>query len=156
MTSLIPWRKKRNSEARQPDPYLPAWYDRFFSEPFFTLPEAVTGGSLWRTDLDIREGKKEITVEAEIPGMNKEDIHVSLHGRNLNIKGEKSRENETTDKGLYRKERSYGFFNRTVELPAAVDESSISATYKKGVLTVEMKKSKEAPGRAITIKTSAQ
>ncbi|MFW6237414.1 MAG: Hsp20/alpha crystallin family protein [Desulfosudaceae bacterium] len=156
MTSLIPWRKKRNSEVRQPDPNLPAWYDRFFTEPFFSLPEGVTRGSLWWPDLDIREGKKDITVEAEIPGMNKEDIHVSLQGRHLTIKGEKSRENETTEKGLYRKERSYGFFNRTVELPAEVDESAITATYKKGVLKVELKKAKEAQGRAIAIKTGGK
>ncbi|MFO8049301.1 MAG: Hsp20/alpha crystallin family protein [Desulfosudaceae bacterium] len=156
MTSLIPWRKKRNSEVRNADNGLPFWQDRFFTDPFSRLSDLVSNNSSWWPATDIREGKNKITVEAELPGMDKDDLDVSINGRRLNIKGEKSHENETTEKGLYRQERSYGYFNRTVELPAEVDESSITATYKKGVLKVEMKKTKEEQERAIPVKTGGK
>jgi len=79
--------------------------------------------------LDISEGKKEIMVKAEIPGIEADDLDVSLDGRTLIIKGEKRQEKEDEDENYHRMERSYGYFSRTAQLPADVDPSKVEASY---------------------------
>ena len=85
--------------------------------------------------------------------MDAKDIDVSLSGRHLTIKGEKKKEKEEKDKNFHRIERSYGSFHRTIELPTEVDESSVKASYKKGVLKIELAKIKGAESKTITVKS---
>ena len=72
--------------------------------------------------------------------MDVKDIDLKLEGRILTIKGEKKAEKEEKEENYHRLERTYGFFNRSLELPAKVDPVSVEARFKKGVLTVVMKK----------------
>jgi HSP20 family protein len=102
--------------------------------------------------LDISEGKKEITVKAEIPGVEAGDLDVSLDERTLIIKGKKKQEKEDKDENYHRMERSYGYFRRTVQLPADVDPSKVEASYKKGVLKVVLKKTKESEAKKIEVR----
>src|SRR5439155_24860824 len=81
---------------------------------------------------------KEIKVCAEIPGVDAKDIDVSVEDGMLTIKGEKKYEREQNEKGQYRIERSYGAFERSIALPAEVDESKAKAEFKKGVLRLTL------------------
>lgn len=160
MNSIIPWRRKQKEAVEHYNMERPEWFDRFFSpfdslleESFFPVARGFTGEHVWWPDIDVNEGKNDITVEAEIPGMEKDDIQVYLDGRVLTIKGEKMQDSETKKRGVFRRERSYGYFNRSVELPAEVDANSISAKYKRGVLKVELKKTESAKQKSIPVKT---
>src|SRR6266567_90639 len=95
----------------------------------------------------LRNQDKEIKVSAEIPGVEPKDIDVSVEDGILTIKGEKKYEREEKEKGQYRMERSYGSFERTIELPAEVDESKAKAEFKKGVLRLTLPKRPGAPSR---------
>jgi HSP20 family protein len=126
--------------------------DRLF-ERFgdWDLPEMRVFGE-WTPSLDVLETKDALVVKAEIPGIESNDISVSLEGQMLTIKGEKRHEKEEKDEQFYRAERSYGAFARTVRLPASVDGSKVTATYKNGLLTVTMPKAPGAKGNLIPVK----
>ena len=151
MKSLIPW-KKRNREMANFRKDFDEVMDRFFSDPAFSIPKVFSEKS-WYPSVDVSEGKRNIIVKAEIPGVDKEGIDVSLDGKLLTIHGEKKHEKEESDEHYHRVESSFGFFKRTIELPADVDASKVDAKYKNGVLKMKLKKAKEAETRTIKIKT---
>jgi HSP20 family protein len=149
----MPWKKKKERKPawglETTDHFLGRFWDRdvfFPSNRFFQ--------NSWHPSVDVNEGKTSITVKAEISGIDKKDINVSLNGRILTIKGEKKQEKEENDKYHYRMECSYGRFNRSIELPAEVDASKVKAKFKKGVLTVELQKVKESEHVKIEVKTA--
>ena len=86
------------------------------------------------------ETDKEVKVCAEIPGVDAKDIDVTVEDGTLMIKGEKKYEQQEKEKGQYRMERSYGFFERSIRLPTDVDESKAKAEFKKGVLRLTLPK----------------
>ena len=143
---LIRWTPMRNvtSFRDEMDTLLEDLYGRM------TVPEDGHEGD-WLPPLDMSEGESDVTVSLELPGMNKEDIKVSVKDDVLTVSGEKKQE-KTDDDGenSCRIERSYGFFKRSVSLPAEVDAAKVKATFKDGILKVEMprievKKPKEIP-----------
>jgi HSP20 family protein len=104
----------------------------------------------WFPVMDMSEGKDDITASMELPGIKKEDIKVSVHDDVLTISGEKKQEQADEGENARRVERSYGYFKRSVSLPAGVDPGKVKATFKEGVLKVtlpklESKKPKEIP-----------
>ena len=105
----------------------------------------------WAPALDIQEKKDELIVRAEVPGMKKEDINVSLDDNQLVISGEKRCDTELNDAGGYRSECFYGRFHRSIPLPFGVNQKKIKAGYKDGVLTVHLPKSDEAKPRQIQV-----
>jgi len=149
MVNLKPWKRKNNSADWRGEGANSL--KRFFDEPF--LPSFYPfDRSEWWPRVDVSEGRTSITVEAEIPGMDKKDIDLSVEeGRYLHIRGQKSQENKENKKGYYRVERSYGYFNRTLELPAEVDDTGIDAKYRRGVLKIKLKKRKDSARRSIKI-----
>jgi HSP20 family protein len=149
----MPWKKEKENSVTEFRKEFDNLVDRFFGTGLFPMTEGFFEKN-WYPTLDVSEGKKEITVKAEIPGVEAKDIDVSINGRMLTIKGEKKQEKEEKDKNYHRIERSYGCFNRSVELPADVDETSVDASYKKGVLKVTLKKARETEFKKIEIKTS--
>ncbi|MFZ5449612.1 MAG: Hsp20/alpha crystallin family protein [Thermodesulfobacteriota bacterium] len=104
--------------------------------------------------VDIKETDTEIVVKAEVPGMDPNDINISVTGDVLTIKGEKKSEREEKEESYHLVERSYGSFSRSLSLPAAVDLDKIEAKYDKGVLTVTCPKKEEVKPKAIEIKTA--
>ena len=152
MKSLIPW-KKRNREMVTLRKDLDDLMDRFFGDPVFTIPNLFSEKS-WYPNVDVSEGKTDIIVKAEIPGVDKEGIDISLDGRLLTIHGEKKHEKEESDEHYHRVESSFGLFKRTIELPADVDESKVDAKYKNGVLKIKLNKAKETDTRKIKINTN--
>ncbi len=101
--------------------------------------------------VDLSENKDSFVLKAELPGMKKEDVKVTLQNNILTISGEKKQEQEEKGKTFHRIERSYGSFSRTVELPVAVKTDAIKADFKDGVLTVELPKLEEAKPKEIAI-----
>ena len=152
MFELMPWKKREQRGLTNLRRNFDDIANRFFDRDFWAP------GDLFREDrllpsVDISEGKKNITVKAEIPGVEANDIDISLSGKLLTIKGEKKQEKEEKDENYHRMERSYGYFNRTIELPAEVDPEKVDASYKKGVLKIELKKTRESETKKIEIKS---
>ncbi len=126
--------------------------DRLFESPlqeFARSPQLMTGG--WGPALDVHEDKDNLTVKAELPGMKKEDIEISLHDGSLSISGERKGESRHEDAEICRSERFFGRFQRTVSLPTAVDSNKVKAQYKDGVLTVTLPKTEEAKPKQIDV-----
>ncbi len=122
-------------------------FDRFggFGIPAFSRmfdPEPSSAYLL--PAVDIAETDDAYTVTAELPGMDEKDIDVSVNGDILTIKGEKRQEKEEKNKSYYVSERSFGQFQRSLNLPAGIDRDKIGAAFAQGVLTVTLPKSAEA------------
>ncbi|MDM7999560.1 MAG: Hsp20/alpha crystallin family protein [Dehalococcoidia bacterium] len=98
----------------------------------------------WAPALEVYEKDNNFVVKAELPGVKKEDVDVSITGDTLTIKGQKKASKEIRDEDYYRCESQYGSFSRTITLPAAVDTKKIEATYENGVLEIHVPKAKEA------------
>jgi HSP20 family protein len=105
--------------------------------------------------VDVTEDDKAFNVTVELPGMDEKDVAVAVADRVLTIRGEKKEEKEKKDKDVYRSERAYGSFRRMMELPADVDAEKIDASFKKGVLTIALPKSKEAQAKVRQIPVKA-
>jgi HSP20 family protein len=105
----------------------------------------------WLPPVDIYEDKDNLTVKAELPGMKKEDIGISLHDGYLTLSGERKQEKNYQDADASRSERLLGRFQRTVNLPCQVNTEDIKATYTDGVLTVVLPKAEEAKPKQIPI-----
>ncbi len=91
--------------------------------------------------IDIREDEKQFTITAELPGVNPKDVSVTLKDDLLTIRGEKKTEHKREENGYWCSERSYGSFSRSVRMPDNIEyNGNIKATYKDGVLTVELPK----------------
>lgn len=95
-------------------------------------------------DIDETEDDKAIHISIELPGMDEKDVDVTLTGRELTIRGEKKQEEELREKDYFLRERTYGSFRRTLELPVDIDESAIEASFRKGVLSLTLPKTAEA------------
>ena len=127
--------------------------DRLFESP---LGETRTSQLLsgWTPALDVYEEKDHFIVKAELPGMKKEDIEVSFHDGGLSISGERKSETKHEDAEVYRAERFFGRFQRTVAFPTPVAVDKAKASYKDGVLTVALPKTEEAKHKHIDVSVS--
>ena len=127
-------------------------FSDFLEHPFFEATSPM--GDDFTPRVDISESDKNIMVAVELPGMEVEDIDISLNQNTLTISGEKKTETEKKGKQFHRIERSYGSFRRSIPLPADVDQDRVAAAFERGVLTVNLPKSPSAleQGKRITIK----
>ena len=108
----------------------------------------------WSPALDVIDDKDNFVVKVELPGMKKEDINLSLHDGVLTISGERKFERENKEGETFRSERYFGEFQRSVTLPAAIDASKVTASYKEGVLSIELAKAEEAKPKQIAVNVS--
>jgi len=106
----------------------------------------------WAPAVDLYEDKDNVVVRAELPGMKKDEIEISLHEGNLIISGERKLESKDDDGEASRSECFFGRFQRALELPKAVDPNKVTATYKDGILTVKLPKTEESKPKQITVK----
>jgi HSP20 family protein len=106
----------------------------------------------WTPAIDLYEDKDHLIVKAELPGMKKEEIELSLHQGSLTISGE--RKFEHGDTKASRSERFFGRFQRSIGLPKEVDAGKVNATYKDGILTVSLAKTEASKPRQIEVKAS--
>jgi len=108
----------------------------------------------WSPRADVSESSDAYTIKAELPGVNKNDVKITLHENVLTIKGEKKQEKEEKDKNLHRIERSYGSFERSFSLPSGLKSEKIDAAYKDGVLTITLPKAESAKPKEIEVKAA--
>jgi HSP20 family protein len=128
--------------------------ERLFESPFSDLVEGSEFLRLWNPAVDVYEDKNDVFVKAELPGMKKEHIDVSLHDGVLSISGERKSEEKHEDAETYRSERFTGRFNRSITLPTLVKADQVKAHYQDGVLTVTLPKAEEAKTKTIEVKVS--
>jgi HSP20 family protein len=102
--------------------------------------------------IEIIEDNNDVVVKAELPGLKKEDIEISVAERLLTIKGEKKRETERKGEGYHYSERSYGAFERCFEIPRDVQADKVHAAFKDGVLEIRLPKTEEAKRKEVKVK----
>jgi len=153
LKELIPWKKNENSlsvhrDAGDPFQSFSREMDRLFTDFLGDFPGRMSLANrsfgAFMPSMDVKETEKEITVTAELPGMEQKDVEVTLTEGVLSIKGEKREEHEEEKGDTYRSERRYGAFERALPLPADVEVDKAKAEFKKGVLKVVLPKSEKA------------
>jgi len=121
----------------------------------YALPSRDSGFfSGWTPALDVYDEKDNFVVKAELPGLKKEDIEINVHNGVLTISGERKSETEKKEGQTFRSERYFGRFQRSVTLPALVNVSEVKASYKDGVLTIDLPKAEEAKPKQIAVTVS--
>ncbi len=127
--------------------------NRLFSSnlPRFFNDEGIARGA-WSPNVDIFENKDQIVIEAELPGMNREDFDLSVENNVLTLYGERRFEKKDEGDNYHRVERSYGSFSRSFTLPQSVSAEGANAEFRNGVLRVSLPKREEVKARKIQIK----
>ena len=144
------------SKASAPFGVMQRWQreiNRLFGDPFgdWLVPEEPFIED-WMPALNVYEEKDYFVVEAELPGMKKDDIHIYMSGDSLNITGQRKQERAEKGRDAYRSERYFGHFHRTIPLPVAVKAEAIEARYRDGILTVTCPKTEEAREKQVDVK----
>ncbi|HBY58040.1 MAG TPA: hypothetical protein DEG96_09325 [Candidatus Atribacteria bacterium] len=146
---LVPWEPKEIKRLRD-------LFDDFFD--FELLPESrrltrrrwMEGGE-WSPLIDVIDKKDNILVKAELPGVDKKDVKISLSENTLTIQGERKEEKEIKKEDYYCCERAFGTYSRTIALPVEVDKTKAKATFKNGVLEITLPKKEEIKPKEIEI-----
>lgn len=126
----------------------PAWRPLLEELPWgWPWGTAPGRGAAWHPAVDVIDRPDEVVVEAELPGVDPDRIDIEVRDHELRIRGETRRETERTEGGIYRAERRYGAFIRSVALPADVDGDQARARYRRGVLEIHLPKRQEARRR---------
>lgn len=128
-------------------------FERLFADFAGGLPAAVAAVAL-APRLDVVESDAEFEIEAEMPGLHREDIEISFNDGVLTIRGEKKIEEERKAKNRHVSERRYGEFRRSLRLPSSVDPNAIKATMENGVLRVVAPKLAHAEAKKIEVRSS--
>ena len=108
----------------------------------------------WFPVMDLAETDDDVSASIELPGLKKEDINVSVHNDVLTITGEKKQEKSEKTENRRRIERSYGYFKRSVILPAEVDPEKVTASYSEGILKIVMPKVESKKPKQIPVQIS--
>jgi HSP20 family protein len=131
--------------------------DRFFDEPFFSAPQLWSQrGDQFPLPLDMIEEEGQYVVKASIPGINPEDVEITLTDNVLTIKGETKQESENTDSNYHVRERHFGSFMRQIALPMPVNSDGVEATHENGVLTLRLPKTEAAKPKRISVRKTVE
>lgn len=138
--SLSPWQTMRRMHEDM---------DRLLGQFFTETPSGGTRGGMqqWMPSVDISQNNKEWCIEADLPGVNKDDIEVEVRDHHLVLKAElRSEQQDEGGEGreYHQRERQFGFFERVLPLPENVDEEHIACDFKNGVLTLHVPKLEQA------------
>ena len=129
------------------------WFEDFFHRSFpSVMPRLAVEEMEFSPAIDIYEEENDVVVKAELPGIEKEDIDISLTEDSITVAGEKKAEHKVEKKNFYRYESSYGSFCRTMALPSDVQPDKVKAEFKNGVLQIRMPKTEEAKKKGIKVK----
>lgn len=126
--------------------------DRLFEDSFV---RTRSGSMLPRAGdlaVDLVETKDDVVVKATLPGVKPEDVELTITGDTLSIRGETKEEKETKDENYIRRERRYGSFSRSIQLPAGLQTDKAEASFENGVLTLKLPKSEQVKPKSIKVK----
>jgi HSP20 family protein len=170
LRSLIPLRDRSGLARPEANPFgsLQREVDRLFEEFSRGLPVFATPAMMNIVpSVDVTETDKEIEITAELPGLERKDVDISLEDDVLTIRGEKKFEAEQGDKkdktdksannnkNYHLSERSYGVFYRVLQLPPGIDPSTVKATMSNGVLKITIPKPARTQAKKIEVKEAA-
>ena len=128
----------------------PRWGQNWSSAP-------SRGAGLWAPELDVYQRSNELVVRADLPGIKKDDVHIDITDNDITISGERQNEQETEREGVYRSERTYGSFCRTIPLPEGAITDQAKASFKDGVLEITVPAPPQATrGRRLEINEGAE
>jgi HSP20 family protein len=123
-------------------------FDRLFERP------STRTINDWSIALDVSEKEDNYLVKATVPGINPDDLEITLEDDVLNLKGEILRDEEVEDAKYHVRERRYGSFSRSIRFPMAVNGDAVDATYNNGVLSLNIPKAEAVKPKRITINAS--
>jgi HSP20 family protein len=115
------------------------------------LPSEEVSNRTWMPPVDIQETVDSFRLTAELPGLTKEDINITLENNVLRLAGERKFEKDAKKEGFHRIERTYGAFARAFTLPSQVNHDGVEAAFENGILTINVPKAEQAKPRKITI-----
>jgi len=157
--ALIPWRNKQKESSRGEISPLTALrsemdrlFDAFFREPWGGIDWPFAAGRAWTPAVDVAETEDEVTIRAELPGVDPKDLNISLTENQVVLAGEKKESAERKGKDFCQTETRYGSFRRSIPVPAAVDSEKVEADYANGVVTIRLKKTQRTPPKRIEVK----
>lgn len=157
--NLIPWRNRggmtRPESARSivdvMHDDLDRMIERFFEQPFASFSGEPVERLTFAPPVDVEETDKEVTVRAEIPGVDPSRIEVKVVGDTLTLSGSKEETREEKSRNVHRSERRFGSFVRRITLPDTVDADKATADFSSGVLTIRLAKKPESSARTIKV-----
>jgi HSP20 family protein len=120
-------------------------FDNFYGRP------AAASGRVWLPPVDMYATKDDLVLTLELPGVSEKDVSVSITGDLLTVKGERRFEHDVKEQDLLHVERTYGKFERMIQLPMAVQADRVKATYREGVLEIKLPKAEELKPKEIKI-----
>ncbi len=147
---------RRENPSLSSDPFFRS-FERLFSDDMFRPFGLMTrwneeiGQNVWRPAVDVRETDDSYLFTAELPGLGKKDVNITLEDNVLTLSGERTFSDSADEKNYRRIERAYGSFSRSFTLPAHVDAERVKAEFKDGLLTVTVPKAEQAKPRKIAI-----
>jgi HSP20 family protein len=123
-----------------------------FGRMFEDMWEGGAAGRMWTPAIDLSETDDGYILEADVPGMKKDDLELVVVDNLVTIKGERKHQSEARREGYHRFERQYGSFQRTFEIPGGFKADAVNATFENGVLKVTLPKREEAKPKQIEVK----
>ncbi len=146
--TLVDWDPFRNIEALQER------INRLFDDSFPGVgrkPDTADSKGMWKPATDIYETEDAVVITSELPGVDKADVSIEVKGANLTISGERREDKTVVPKNYFRKERSFGAFNRIFTLQEPPDPDKIKASFKDGVLSIKIPKPQAETPKRITV-----
>lgn len=148
--ALIRWRPRREWDPFADFVDLRDEINRLFNHALIR-PTPPASETLWTPAVDVHVRDGNVVVKADLPGLSKDDIDISVQNNVLTLKGEKKHEKEVKEENYYCLERTFGTFQRTIELPSEVDSSKVKAAYKDGVLEIVLPQVETAKPKKIKV-----
>jgi HSP20 family protein len=129
---------------------------RLFERPFTGIePTGPLAPGAWIPSMDVYETEDTIVAELDLPGIEPDDVEVSVEDSTLTVRGRREFSDEVKEKDLHRVERRYGSFTRAITMPRTADTEKVQARFDKGVLTVEVPKVEQARPRKVEIEVGS-
>ncbi len=140
---IAPWNALLEIENR---------FNRFFGESLSTSDDPSLSGNAWAPSLDLSESEDAYVIEADIPGISKDDVRLEVQDNVISLKGERKNEKkDENNNGYHRIERRYGSFQRSVQIPGGFKSQGVEAKFENGVLRITLPKPDERKPRVITV-----
>lgn len=142
--------RRVNLRSNGPSNIFDTYFDDFFSPVVHQRAHSTKNGNR-QFIVDIYEKDDSVFIDAELPGVEKENISVDVKGKSITLSAERTKESEVNEEQSYRRERQYGTFTRSFSLPFELSDDGVTATYRDGLLKLKIAKPAEQTIKKIEI-----